>query len=265
MRLRWNRRFAFFLTVTHAAWHELQLSIDGEAQSLGSDLSEDVHDLHARLVRAEQRYGGYVEVERNKISAKDVRVRDGNVAATLEALNARSRMVGGDRMSNDRHGYGKHYAAALRKVVDTKRAPTVVEVGILRGSGLATWSELFPSGRVVGLDIDLSYVAENLSFLKGKGAFAARDVELYEFDAYAPDAAALEDVFKDDAIDVFIDDGPHTVTAIIRTLNAIYPYLSDECVCFIEDNDKVHHSIAAQFPDFQVEPLGQLTILHRKQ
>ena len=232
---------------------------------LSNDFSEDVHDLHVRIVRAEQRYGGYVEVERNKISAKDVRVRDGNVAATLEALNARSRMVGGDRMSNDRHGYGKHYAAALRKVVDTKRAPTVVEVGILRGSGLATWSELFPSGRVVGLDIDLSYVAENLSFLKGKGAFAARDVELYEFDAYAPDAAALEEVFKGDAIDVFIDDGPHTVTAIIRTLNAIYPYLSDECVCFIEDNDKVHHSIAAQFPDFQVEPLGQLTILHRKQ
>ncbi len=265
MRLRWNRRFAFFLTVTHAAWHELQLSIDGEAQSLGSDLSEDVHDLHARLVRAEQRYGGYVEVKRNKISAKDVRVRDGNVAATLEALNARSPMVGGDRMSTVRHGYGKFYAAALQKVVDTKRAPTVVEVGILRGSGLATWSELFPSGRVVGLDIDLSYAAENLSFLKEKGAFAARDVELYEFDAYAPDPAALAEVFKGDAIDVFIDDGPHTVTAIIRTLNAIYPYLSDECVCFIEDNDKVHHSIAAQFPDFQVEPLGQLTILHRTQ
>ena len=58
MRLRWNRRFAFFLTATHAAWHEFQLSIDGEAQSLGSDLSENVDDLHARLVRAAQRYGG---------------------------------------------------------------------------------------------------------------------------------------------------------------------------------------------------------------
>ena len=100
---------------------------------------------------------------------------------------------------------------------------------------------------------------------QGKRRVRRKGRELYEFDAYAPDAAALEEVFKGDAIDVFIDDGPHTVTAIIRTLNAIYPYLSDECVCFIEDNDKVHHNIAAQFPDFQVEPLGQLTILHRKQ
>ena len=149
------------LTATHAAWHELQLSIDGEAQSLGSDLSEDVHDLHARLVRAEQRYGGYVEVKRNKISAKDVRVRDGNVAATLEALNARSPMVGGDRMSTVRHGYGalRHGSPKGRRY---QASATVVEVGILRGP-TGHLVRVVPERRV-GLDIDLSYAAENLSF-----------------------------------------------------------------------------------------------------
>ena len=52
MRLRWNRRFAFFLTATHAAWHELQLSIDGEAQSLGWLPGEDIAPLARAYVSA---------------------------------------------------------------------------------------------------------------------------------------------------------------------------------------------------------------------
>ncbi len=69
-------------------------------------------------------------------------------------------MRGGDRMSPLRHNYGRYYEHALRPFVGREDV-TLVELGILTGIGLAVWTDLFPHGRIIGLDIDLSHFAQN--------------------------------------------------------------------------------------------------------
>ena len=92
-------------------------------------------------------------------------------------------MTGGDRMFH--HGYAAVYAKHLQPFVGRRFDPlTVVEAGILRGSGLAMWSELFPRADIIGLDIDLSHVRENLPNLKECGAFPGREPELHVFDQF---------------------------------------------------------------------------------
>jgi len=61
-------------------------------------------------------------------------------------------------MSPFRHGYGKCYAEFLKPLLMNleNQHITLVEIGILNGSGLAIWCDLFPRARVIGFDIDLS-------------------------------------------------------------------------------------------------------------
>ena len=79
---------------------------------------------------------------------------------------------GGDRMSPFYHGYGETYAEFLKPFLANRmKRITLVEVGILNGSGLAIWCDLFPNARVIGLDLDLSNFERNRPFLESKGAF----------------------------------------------------------------------------------------------
>ena len=108
------------------------------------------------LVERELRYGGYVTgLKRYRISELDGR----------DLRWDRHGMTGGDRMNPRRHNYGGLYAKYLGPFVESGAPVTVVEVGILQGTGLAIWSDLFPNGRVVGLDIDLTHFESNLGLL----------------------------------------------------------------------------------------------------
>src|SRR5262245_21785131 len=96
------------------------------------------------LVATEKRFGGYTGVlKRRKISIHDPR--------TPDELRQGGR-EGGDRMSASYHGYAPKYAEYLADFVsDRDRKLTIIEVGVLRGTGLAIWSDLFPRARLIGL------------------------------------------------------------------------------------------------------------------
>ena len=95
----------------------------------------------------ELEYGGYViNIPRNIVSNKDPRTKEQILWGG---------MTGGDRMSKLHQGYAKIYAKHLRPFIQREKPVVLVEVGILRGTGVAIWSELFPNGRILGLDIDL--------------------------------------------------------------------------------------------------------------
>ena len=88
-------------------------------------------------------------------------------------------MTGGDRMLH--HGYGPTYARYLRPFLGGRNL-TVAEFGILKGTGLAIWCDLFTDARVIGLDIDLGHFEENRSRLARRGAFKQNRPELHEYD-----------------------------------------------------------------------------------
>lgn len=167
-------------------------------------------------------------------------------------------MRGGDRMHY--HGYARHYSRYLMPLVDSHRPITLVEVGILKGTGLAIWCDLFPTSRVVGLDIDLSHAEKNLENSSGRGAFSSNRPELVEFDQLQP-PSDLSRIFGQTKIDIVIDDGLHTTESILNTVACLKSYLASEFVYFIEDNDTAHQTIRAAHPGFKVENFGKFTVL----
>jgi len=123
------------------------------------------------LIYKENYYGGFVtNIQRNLISDQDERNFE----------KSTHRYTGGDRMFH--HNYAKYYSRKLKKFLNKKIC--LCEVGILKGSGLAVWSDLFQGSRIIGLDIDLTHFYNNFNHLKYKNAFSIKDPELYIFDQF---------------------------------------------------------------------------------
>ncbi len=137
-------------------------------------------------------------------------------------------------------------------------------MGILKGSGVAMWSELFPDSRIIGLDIDLGYIKNNMNFLKDKGAFQNNEPELFLFDQFQDNQKLLEDFLNGDLIDVFIDDGFHSVESILTTIKSVLPHLSKEFVYFIEDNEQVYRQLKKLYPNFLIDYSNNLSIITPK-
>lgn len=206
------------------------------------------------LIETEQKYGGYIDGLPRRVMSKH---HDSHSRAKLE----RRLMQGGDRMLF--HDYAKTYARYLAPFVSSSpsHSLTLIELGILKGTGLAIWCDLFESGRIIGLDIDLEYFNANMDNLKGLGAFANNIPELHHFDQYEDNRKYLGDILGDDKIDIFIDDGVHDPEAIMKTMECVIPYLSDQFVYFVEDNKWVHLQIRQNYPDFAVASYGRLTVV----
>lgn len=203
------------------------------------------------LVAAEVKFGGKVtQVARNKVSRLDPRTT-GQIAD--------GGMVGGDRMAH--HGYAPKYSEYLRDFLGDSGALTLAEFGILKGSGLAIWCELFPEARVLGFDIDLNHTQANMPHLRKCGAFLRNQPELHEYDQFIDNTEFLSGVLGTDRVDICIDDGFHSNETILKTLQSIKPFLADRFVYFIEDNDQVHHEIRASYRQLSVESVGELTIV----
>lgn len=202
----------------------------------------------------EFKYGGTIKnLERRKVGRNDPR--------TQEQLKVGG-MVGGDRMSRIERDYSSVYAEALQPFLLKKNTKIVLaEVGILRGTGLAVWAELFDDARIIGLDIDLSHIQENMSALQARGAFMHTAPELYEFDQYLENRALMEKVLQGDRLDIIIDDGMHYNEAIIATVNSLQPFFADDFLYIIEDNATVHHQLRSLYPDYIIDNRGEITLM----
>jgi hypothetical protein len=203
------------------------------------------------LIGAEMQFGGVVtDVPRNKVSPRDPR--------TEAQLKSRG-MSGGDRMLH--HGYAEAYSRHLRPYVANRRRITLAEFGILQGGGLAIWCDLFRTGRILGLDIDLGHINRNMGALRERGAFRHNAPELYEYDQFLDNERYIGEILGSDKIDVCIDDGFHSVESILTTMKSVYPHLAERFVYFIEDNDAVHRDIRNAFPELTVETCGEMTVV----
>lgn len=174
--------------------------------------------------------------------------------------------IGGDRMSPAFHGYGKVYEKYLAKFLRKPGKPfTLVEIGILNGSGLAIWCDLFPEGRIIGLDINLDNYRANRAFLEGEGAFRGNEPELFEFNQLDRKLASevMGKVLSGRKADVVIDDGCHSLESIEITFDAAAPHLASECVYFIEDNFDAYDLLAPKHPSFKWSQYDEMVVARR--
>lgn len=205
------------------------------------------------LISTEINYGGRVSnIKRNKVSELDPR--------TKEELS-KGGMVGGDRMLD--HNYAKIYSKYLSPYIN-RGFITLTEIGILKGTGLAIWCDLFTKGRIIGFDIDLSHIKENLSNLENLGAFQKNHPELYEFDQFLDNSSYIGSILKNNKIDICIDDGLHSDTSILKTMESIMPHLADEFIYFVEDNKTIHIKIREKYPYLITRSFGEMTVISNK-
>lgn len=209
----------------------------------------------ARLVEAliglENRFGGLItDVPRNKVSPHDPR--------TPEELRTGG-MIGGDRMS--RHAYALKYAQYLKRFLH-KRPLVLAEVGILCGTGLAIWCDLFRNATILGLDIDPAHFYKNRAHLLELGAFRKNAPHIFEFDQLADTMSdALRAQLTEHGIDILIDDGVHSAEAIENTMVLMKPFLKDDFVYFIEDNPRAGALAELHFKGCTIDCDGELTII----
>jgi hypothetical protein len=207
----------------------------------------------AWLVATEIKYGGRViRVPRKTVSPLDPRSK--------EQIAYRG-MSGGDRMLYN--GYAEKYAEFLRPFIQSGKAHVVVEVGILTGTGLAIWCELFPKATVWGLDIDPSHFRKNEQNLIERGAFQHTRPSIHTFDQFVHNGPLIEKLLDGQKIDICIDDGFHSNETIMNTFEDMVPFLANDFVYFIEDNGQVHEPLQRAWPDLVIESAGLLTIVTR--
>tara|TARA_B000000609_G_scaffold158381_1_gene156320 strand:+ start:940 stop:1671 length:732 start_codon:yes stop_codon:yes gene_type:complete len=177
------------------------------------------------LIYQEIKFGGFkTKLARNRVSKYDHRSED-----ELKIGG----MTGGDRMLI--HGYAKHYSKFLNKFINNRfNVYNILEIGVLQGTGLAIWSELFPNSNIYGADIDPAYFNSNLEFLKSQGAFKNKIPFIIEFDQLDTSPENFE-AFKGSSFDIVIDDGLHSKDSIMNSLNVFFKKLNSGGLYIIED------------------------------
>jgi len=144
---------------------------------------------------------------------------------------------------NREHKYGHCYADVLNKMRPKWLANglekfVVGEVGILKGSGLAIWSKVFPNGEIHGFDFMTSNTEENLGFLKSQGGFPQGDPLLHTFDQLQgvdKNVRSLHDILGDKRLTFFVDDGLHSMKAIVDSHLAFKDFMRHDGVYVVED------------------------------
>jgi len=200
----------------------------------------------------ESNFGGLsVRVPQAAISIHDKRVMDRNELPG---------MTGGDRMLH--HNYAHLYNRYLQNMIsDRLTCYNIAEVGILKGTGLALWSILFPNSNIYGFDIDINHTLNNLENLKNRRAFTKSEPSLIKFDQFVDNRNLIGEVIKNNKFDLIIDDGEHSLESILTTLNSFIPYLAQNFVYIIEDNRHAYKEIKKTYKNLRVENHGLFTVV----
>jgi hypothetical protein len=107
---------------------------------------------------------------------------------------------------------------------------TLVEIGVRGGASLSLWKNYFINAKkIYGLDnLDAN---NNYDVPINKDWVSGDNVEYIVGDAYTIEIANK----IPDSIDIFIDDGPHTVESHIKSIELYLPKMSNNGIFIIED------------------------------
>lgn len=225
----------------------------GHAADADGPGNAGVSDWAGYLRRQEEIYSGsQTRVRRVKVSPHDPRL-----LPEMDAKCIPGNMLSGARFIEGT-GYAEIYASRLCPLAESRIV--LVEMGVLLGAGLAVWCDVFPTSRVIGLDIDLRRFS--VSSLRERGAFEFNTPETYFYDELAIDAAKrLQNLLRGERIDAMIDDALHDDASIMKAMAVFLPFMADKFLYFIEDNGTVDELIREMYPQFDVMRSGRLTVV----
>jgi hypothetical protein len=156
--------------------------------------------------------------------------------------------------------YAEAYSRHLRPFLGNTNL-TLAEFGILKGTGLAIWCDLFPDSHIIGLDIDLSHFYGNQAELLGRGAFRRNEPRVCEYDQLVDGRERLAGLLKGRTLDIVIDDGLHSLDSIVTTWRSVKTHLSPRFVYFVEDYSNLSSACMDQFAPYDCYSNGMLTVI----
>ena len=219
---RWNRATSHPNTAATASASTFQIRAPSHHSRASS--TQSVVQLEQRLIELEERFGGLA----TQVPCSHLQPLIGGPDPV--------QCVGGDRMKAEwpSHNYAPTYAKVLHKLNQRLEVRAVAEIGVLKATGLALWSQLYPNATIHGFDLSLENAFKNLRFLYSRGAFSTDKLRLHEFSQLAPGtvAAHIGALF-----DVVIDDALHTEGASNTTWQTFEKLVRPGGVYIIEDCD----------------------------
>jgi cephalosporin hydroxylase len=123
---------------------------------------------------------------------------------------------------NSVHCYVKGYYEQQFSKYKNKKI-NFLEIGIRSGGSIKLWSEYFTNAKsIIGIDVDESVIANQFKDIEG--------VTYYFGDAYTE-----EIVNKVPTLDIFLDDGPHTLESQLDAIKYYLPKVKSGGLFLIED------------------------------
>ena len=169
-------------------------------------------------------------------------------------------MTGGDKMFH--MGYSRYYEKFLKSFLNKNSSEfNIAEFGILKGTGLALLSDLFPKSNLYGFDIDLGNFIKNKKKLYELGAFINRSPKVFECDQYTINQEFIGKILGDNKLDIVIEDGLHQIETITNTAIAIKPFMNINSVIFVEDNSFAAPILQRIFENTKVHDCGALKVV----
>lgn len=159
-----------------------------------------------------------------------------------------------------------HYFPVYDKLLSEYRNKNinVLEIGVLDGGSLELWHRYFgPNALIVGIDNHFQPNSQGLSFDNPMIQFRRGDQS---------DTNFLNKVVKEfGEFDIIIDDGSHVSQHVIKSFNALYPYVTKNGMYIIEDTHTSYwgsHGGGLKLPnttiEFAKELVDELNAVHTK-
>ena len=148
-----------------------------------------------------------------------------------ETLDAIGRRHGTDKASNS-NDYLSFYARYLEPI--RQSATRVLEIGVLDGASLRTWSDYFPNATIVGADINEATRRYASSRISIEIADQSKDADLRRLAALGP-------------FDLIVDDGSHFWRHQVRTFQVLAGAVRSGGFYVLEDLDTSYGRHAATY------------------
>jgi len=129
------------------------------------------------------------------------------------------------KYGTDKSSLIHNYCVKYEKYLPFKREDSIklLEIGVLKGGSLSTWSEYFPNSTIIGVDINPSckqYEKDNIKI--EIGSQVDKDFLKTVIETYGP-------------FDMILDDGSHLQSHMIKSFEILFPHVKQQGVYIVED------------------------------
>jgi predicted O-methyltransferase YrrM len=130
---------------------------------------------------------------------------------------------------------GRSFYERYFQALHSEKIQNILEIGIFEGASAMMFSQMFPSSKIVGIDIR----PKNDAVLRHLERFKLRDrVKLY-YEISQDDSTSINEIIKKEfghtPLDFIVDDASHQYPLTRRTFEITFPHLREKGVYAIED------------------------------